>query len=107
MAFLVPQFYTTRKPLITRNIISVDFDSLESGDYRLIIVKNIDKYIHGTMSGTGSMQAYHSISGNYVPLISFVESDADVTEMSIIPSDNKFNTYIDTGVTATAEWLIL
>jgi len=106
-AFLVPQFYTTRKPLITRNINSVDFDSLDVGTYRLIIVKNIDKYIHGTMSGTGSMQAHHSISGNYVPLISFVSSDNDVTEMSIIPSDNRFTTYIDTGVTATAEWLIL
>lgn len=107
MAFLIPKFYTTRKPLITKNINSVDFDSLESGIYRLIIVKNIDKYIHGTMSGTGSMQAHHSISGNYVPLISFVSSDDDVTEMSIIPSDNRFTTYIDTGVTATAEWLIL
>ena len=107
MAFLVPQFYTTKKPLITRNIDSVDFDFLEAGTYRLIIVKNIDKYIHGTMSGTGSMQAYHGISGNYVPLISFTSSDDDITEMSIIPSDNKFNTYIDTGVMATAEWLIL
>ena len=107
MVFLVPQFYTTRKPFITKNINSVDFDSLESGKYRMIIVKNIDKYNHGTFSGTETLRVYHSVSGNYVPLISFTDADSDVTQMSIIPTDNKFTVYIDSGVTATGEWLIL
>lgn len=107
MAFLIPEFYTTRKPLITRGTNTVDFDSLEDGNYRLVIVKNINEYIHGTMSGTGSMRGYHGISGNYVPLISFTSADSDITQMSISPSDNRFTTFIDTGVTATAEWLIL
>lgn len=107
-AFLIPQAYTEKKPLVERNIANVTFNSLESGTtYRLVIVKNASNYIHGTMSGTSSMQAYHDVTGNYVPLISFIASTEDITAMSIIPSDNKFNTYIDSGVTATAEWLII
>ena len=107
-AFLVPQSYTEKKPLVERNITTVSFSSLESGTtYRLVIVKNASNYIHGTMSGTSSMQAYHDVTGNYVPLISFTASTADITAMSIVPNDNKFTAYIDTGVTATAEWLII
>lgn len=106
-AFLVPQFNTTKKPIVSRGITSVNFSSLETGTYRLIIIKNASNYIHGTMSGTSSMQAYHDTAGNYVPLISFIATSGNITMMSISPSDNRFTTYINTGVTATAEWLIL